>query len=81
MKNLRWPPLLQIANTTKKTFFPELLGIICYKFAKNLSETLVFKIVKMKKSKAEFSRSDLLSVYKYNCAQMPVSQENMNVFW
>ena len=30
---------------------------------------------------AELGHSDLFSVYKSNCAQMPVSQENMNVFW
>ena len=34
-----------------------------------------------KKSTAELGHSDLLSVYKSNFAQMPISQENMNVFW
>ena len=30
---------------------------------------------------AELGYSDLLSVYKSNLAQMPISQENMNEFW
>ena len=34
-----------------------------------------------KKSTAELGHSDLLSVYKSNFAQMPISPENMNVFW
>ena len=41
----------------------------------------MFKIVKLKKSVAELGHSDLLSVYKSNFAQMPISQENMNVLW
>ena len=45
-------------------------------------ETLVFKIVKMKKKiTAELGHSDLLSVYKSDFAQVPISQKNMNVFW
>ena len=35
---------------------------------------------KNKKSTAELGHSDLRSVYKSNFAQMPISQENMNVF-
>ena len=34
-----------------------------------------------KKSTVELGHSDLLSVYKSSFAQMPISQENMNVFW
>ena len=34
-----------------------------------------------KKSTAELSDSDLLSVYMSSFAQMPIAQENMNVFW
>ena len=34
-----------------------------------------------KKSTAELGHGDLLSVYKSNFAEMPISQENMNVFW
>ena len=51
------------------------------KYAGNFSGTLVFKIIKIKKkSTAGLGHSDLLSVYKSNLAQMPISQENMNVF-
>ena len=35
----------------------------------------------MKNSTVELGHSDLLRVYKSNFAQMPISQENMNVFW
>ena len=80
VKNPRWPPLLKIANN-KYTSSPEPLGIIGYEFAWNIIGTLVFKIVKIKKSITELDHSDLLSVYKSNFAQMPISQENMNVFW
>ena len=34
-----------------------------------------------KKSTAELGHSDLFSVCKSSFAQMPISQENMNVFW
>ena len=51
VKNPRWPPLLNIAITKKNFFFsPKPLGIIGYEFAWSISGTLVFKIVKMKKS-------------------------------
>ena len=43
--------------------------------------TLVFNIGKIKKSRAELGHTDLLSVYKSSFTQMPISQENMNVFW
>ena len=33
-----------------------------------------------KKSTAELGHRDILSVYKSNFAQMPISQENMNVY-
>ena len=36
---------------------------------------------KIKKKTAELGHSDLLSVYKSSFAQMPTSQENINVFW
>ena len=82
VKNPKWPPLLKIAKTTNSTSSPEPLGIIVYKFVWNISGTLVFKIVKIKKKiTAELGHSDLLSIYKSNFAQMPISQENMNVFW
>ena len=61
---------------------PEPLGLIGYKFAWNINGTLVFKIVKKeKKSATAFDHSDLHSVYPSNFAQMPISQENINVFW
>ena len=82
VKNPRWPPLLKIAKTTKSTSSTEIFGIIGYKCVWNKSGTLVFKIVKKKKkSTAELGHRDLLSVYKSNFAQMPISQENMYVFW
>ena len=34
-----------------------------------------------KKITAELGHSNQMSVYKSNFAQMPISQENMNVFW
>ena len=40
----------------------------------------VSKIMK-KKSTAELGHSDILSVYKSSFAQMPISLENMTVFW
>ena len=77
----KWPLLLKVAKTTKLTS-PEPSGVIGYEFVWNISGTLVFKIVKIKKkSTAELVHSDLLSVYKSNFTQMPISQENMNVFW
>ena len=33
------------------------------------------------KTTAELDHSDLLSISKSNFAQMPISQEYMNVFW
>ena len=42
---------------------------------------LVLKIIKLKESTAELGHSDLLSVCKSSFAQMPISQENMNVFF
>ena len=39
-----------------------------------------FQKCKNKKSTAELGHSDLLSVYKSSFAQMPISQENINVF-
>ena len=80
VKNPRWLLLLKIAKT-KSTSSPEPLGIIGYKFVWYISGTLVFKIIKIKKSTAELGHSDLLSIYKSSFAQMPISQENMNVFW
>ena len=80
VKNPRWPPLLKIAKTTKPTSSAEPIGIIGYKVVWNISGTLVFKIVKIKKSIAELGHSDILSVYKASFAQMPISQENMNAF-
>ena len=47
----------------------------------NISGTLVLKIIKLKESTAELGHSDLLSVCKSSFAQMPISQENMNVFF
>ena len=35
----------------------------------------------MKKPTGELGHKDLLSIYKSNFAQMPLSQENMYVFW
>ena len=47
-----------------------------------MNATLVFKLVKTEtKSTAELGHSDLLSVNTSNFAQMPISQENINVFW
>ena len=61
---------------------PEPLGIIAYKFSWTINATLVFKLVKIeKKSTVELGHSDLLSVNTSNFAQMPISQENINVFW
>ena len=74
-------------KTTKSTSSPEPSGIIGYKFVWNISGTLVFKIVKIykkkkkKKNTAELVHSDLLSVYKFNFARMPIFRKNMNVFW
>ena len=34
-----------------------------------------------KKNNAEIGHSDLLSVYKSNFVQMPISRENMKLFW
>ena len=79
-KNPRWPPLLEIAKTSKSTSSPEPLDIIGYKLAWNIDGTLVFKIIKIKKSTAELDHSDLLSVCKSIFALMPISQENMHVF-
>ena len=70
-----------LKKTTKSTSSPEPLGIIGYKLVWNISGTLVFKIVNIKKSTAELGHSDLLSIYKSNFAPMPISQENINVFW
>ena len=36
---------------------------------------------KNKKTTAELDHSDLISVYKSSFTQMPISQENLNVFW
>ena len=58
---------------------PEPLDITGYKFASNISGTLVFNTVK--KSTVELSHGDLLSVYKSSFAKMPISNENMNLFW
>ena len=67
--------VIKIARPTKSTSSPEPLGIIGYKFVWNINGTLVFKIEKIKKSTTELGHSDLLSVYKSNFAQMPISQE------
>ena len=67
------------SKNNKITSYPEPLGIIGYTFAWNINGTLVFKIVKntkKKKKTAEIGHSDLLSVYKSNFAQKPISQEN-----
>ena len=81
VKNPSWPPLLKIAKTTKSTSSPEPLGIIGYKFGWNISGTLVYKIIEIKKNPQQIGHSDLRCVYKSSFAQMPISQENMNVFW
>ena len=44
-------------------FFSRTIRYNGYKFVWNISGTLVFKIVKIKKSTAELGHSDLLSVY------------------
>ena len=64
------------SKINKINFFSRTIG---YKFSWNISGTLVFNIVK--KNKAELGHSDLLSIYTSNFAQMPTSQEKMNVFW
>ena len=74
----------KIATITKKskniksTFSPEPFDIIGYKFAWNISGTLVFKIVKIKKkSTPELGHSDLLSVYKSNfCSNANISRKH-----
>ena len=38
-------PLLKLAKTTKSTSSPEPVGIIGYKFAWNISGTLLLKII------------------------------------
>ena len=61
---------------------PEPLGIIAYKFFWTINATLVSKLVKIeKKITAELGHIDLLSVNTSNFARMPISQENINVFW
>ena len=80
VQNPRWPPLLKIAKTTKQTSSQKPLGIISCQFAWRVRGTLVLKIVKIKKSTAELSHSNILSVYKSNFAQVPISQDNTNVF-
>ena len=76
VKNPRWPRLLKIAKITKSTSSPVPIGIIGYKFTWNLG----IQNCKSKKITAELGHRDLLSVYKSNFTQMPISQENMNVY-
>ena len=75
VENPRLSPLLKITKTTKLTSSPEPFDIIGYKFV------WIISYKNKKKSTAELGHSDLLSAYKSNFAKMPVSQENMNVFW
>ena len=74
------------SKNNKINFFaaerPEPLDIIAYKFSWTINATLVFKLVKIeKKSTAELGHIALLSVNTSNFAQMPISQENIDVFW
>ena len=42
---------------------------------------MVFKIYKNKKSTAELIHCDLFGVYNFSFAQLPISQDKINVFW
>ena len=42
---------------------------------------LFYRNIKINKNTAELGYSDLHRVYKSSFAQMPISQENMNLFW
>ena len=53
VENAGWLPVLKIAKTIKSTFSPERLGIFDRKFARIISETLVFKDQNQKKKKKQ----------------------------
>ena len=57
-------------------------GINGYKLLWNISGTIhgIENCKNKSKSTAEVGHSSLLSVYKSSFAQMPVSQENINMF-
>ena len=82
VENPRWPLLLEKSYSNKITFSRTVKYIWTTKVCmQHQWDLVVFKITKKKQKTAELGHNDLLSVYKSNFAQMPISRENMNLFW